>query len=139
MTQALTRSRTSQPALFVPSPDLSRLEVYRAAVDFQKVVGRFLARPRLGALRNQLDRASASVALNIAEGAGRFAPADKARHYLIARGSALECAAIFDVFEARGMGSLVERRHGSEILDRIIAMLTRLATNMQVRARNHER
>ncbi|MBI4815537.1 MAG: four helix bundle protein [Deltaproteobacteria bacterium] len=36
------------------------------------------------------------VPLNIAEGVGRSTPADQARHYVIARGLAMECGAIFD-------------------------------------------
>jgi len=40
------------------------------------------------ALRDQLDRVSVSIVLNIAEGAGRFSPPDKGRFYSIARGSA---------------------------------------------------
>jgi hypothetical protein len=47
-------------------------------------------------LKDQLRRASSSVALNCAEGAGKTG-ADRERFFLIARGSSLECAAIFDV------------------------------------------
>jgi four helix bundle protein len=34
--------------------------------------------------------------LNIAEGSGRFTKPDKRNFYIIARGSAFECVAIFD-------------------------------------------
>jgi len=47
----------------------------------------------LAALRDQLHRASISVVLNIAGGAGRFSAPDKARFSAIARGSATECGA----------------------------------------------
>ena len=50
-------------------------------------------------LSDQLDRASLSIALNIAEGAGRSTPRDQARHYAIARGSASECLAVLDLLE----------------------------------------
>ena len=48
-------------------------------------------------ISDQLKRASISLLLNIAEGAGKSAPADKKRYYTTARGSSLECAAIFDL------------------------------------------
>jgi len=37
--------------------------------------------------------------LNIAEGAGRFTAKDKKNFFIIARASALECSALFDVIE----------------------------------------
>jgi four helix bundle protein len=40
-----------------------------------------------------------SIPLNIAEAEGRTGDADKARTYAIARGSAMECAAILDVLK----------------------------------------
>lgn len=43
-------------------------------------------------LRDQLRRAIMSVVLNIAEGAGEFSPAEKARFYRMARRFALESA-----------------------------------------------
>jgi four helix bundle protein len=71
---------------------------------------------------------SLSVPLNIAEGAGRSsdADADAARHYAIARGSAMECAAVLDV--VRALGSLQESQHRQalELLARVVAMLTEL-------------
>jgi len=48
-------------------------------------------------LRDQLERASLGIVLNIAEGAGRRSAADKRRFYEMARGSATETAAITDV------------------------------------------
>ena len=48
-------------------------------------------------LRDQLDRASSSIALNLAEGYGRSSPADKRRHYQIAMGSLREVQSIIDL------------------------------------------
>ena len=64
-----------------------RLDVYRASIELvagaDQLADRF---PRGRAhLSDQLRRAVASIPLNIAEGAGEFAPADKARFYRIAR------------------------------------------------------
>jgi four helix bundle protein len=42
-----------------------------------------------------LNRASISIVLNIAEGAGKYSGPDKRRYYLSALGSTTESAAIF--------------------------------------------
>ena len=48
-------------------------------------------------LRNQLTRASSSIALNLAEGRGRKTLADQKHFFQIALGSARECKAILDL------------------------------------------
>jgi four helix bundle protein len=71
-------------------------------------------------LKEQLLRASSSVALNIAEGSGRRTPADQKRFYSIALGSLRECEAIFEL----------ENVNDSKILDlsaQIGAMLHKLS------------
>jgi four helix bundle protein len=77
-------------------------------------------------LRDQLDRASVSIVLNIAEGAGRQGSADRARFFAIARGSAMECAAILDIAAARALAPPVITVSGRRLLVRIVQMLTRL-------------
>jgi four helix bundle protein len=116
--------------------DCERLEVYRVAVEFQTLAASIGASRRFGALRDQLDRASVSIVLNIAEGSGRFAPADKAHFYLIARGSAMECLAAITLLEARSLVAGSSHRAARALLGRILAMLTRLAAAMQERARS---
>jgi four helix bundle protein len=64
--------------------------------------------------------------LNIAEGAGKLKQADKQRYFSIARGSVMECGALFDLFNALGHVSLVEYRPGKLLLTRIGAMLSKL-------------
>ena len=54
------------------------------------------------AVHDQLDRASTSIPFNIAEGNGKYRPADRCRYFDISRGSALECAACLDVLVAKG-------------------------------------
>jgi four helix bundle protein len=81
---------------------------------------------RIGALRDQLDRASVSIVLNIAEGVGRRTPADKAHFFVIARGSATECGAAFELLAARGLVTLQAYRRGRGLLVRVVQMLTRL-------------
>ena len=53
------------------------------------------------AVFDQLDRASTSVPLNIAEGNAKYTAPDRCRYFDSARGSALECAACLDVLVAK--------------------------------------
>ena len=115
-------------------PDCERLDVYRVAVEFQLLAASICSGRRLGALRDQLDRASVSIVLNIAEGTGRFTPAEKAHFYLIARGSAMECLAALSLFQARSLVAPELHRRSRSLLTRIVAMLTRLASAMQARS-----
>jgi four helix bundle protein len=117
------RAPAGDPA---PHLDCERLDCYRVAVEFQTIAARLVANRRVGALRDQLDRASVSIVLNIAEGAGRRFAREKAQFYSIARGSATECAAVLDLLSARGLLSAAEHRHGRGLLVRVVQMLTRL-------------
>lgn len=58
----------------------------------------------------QLQRSSASVALNIAEGADEIAPREKTHFYRIARRSAAECDAVLDLIERTVGGDHPEAR-----------------------------
>lgn len=76
--------------------------------------------------RDQWLRASQSIPLNIAEGNGKTASADRRRYFEIARGSVLECAAIQDVLV---VGKALEEQESlgrKTELDRMAAMLSRL-------------
>jgi four helix bundle protein len=76
-----------------------RLDVYRASIDFLAIADQIASEFPQGRvyLRDQLRRAASSISLNIAEGAGQFAPADKARFYRIARRSESAAASISHV------------------------------------------
>jgi four helix bundle protein len=80
-----------------------RLEVYQRAIDFLALAIDIVNElPKGHAERaDQLVRAAESVARNIADGAGRWSGADCAKHYKIARGEAMECAASLDVMKVR--------------------------------------
>ena len=78
------------------------------------------------ALADQLRRAALSVPLNIAEAAGRVSAADGARHYAIARGSAMEGAAIMDALLVLGAIAAREHQRAMDLIAREVAMLTKL-------------
>ena len=61
--------------------DAEKLDVYRIALEFQAIAGPLVPKRGHAELRDQLNRASISIVLNIAEGCGRRSPADKARFY----------------------------------------------------------
>jgi len=104
-----------------------RLDAYQCAIQFLALSSSLAALAPRGhaALADQLRRAALSVPLNIAEGSGKGGR-DAARFYTIARGSALECAAILDVFEALGVAGAGELAEGRRMLERVVAMLTKL-------------
>ena len=82
--------------------DHEKLDVYQEAIAFCGWVGELLGQIQAkAAAKDQLDRASTSIPLNIAEGNGKFSTVDRARFLEIARGSALECAACLDVLAVR--------------------------------------
>ena len=70
--------------------DHEKLDVYQEAIAFCGWVGAFIAGiSAKAAAKDQLDRASTSIPLNIAEGNGKFSAKDRARFLEMARGSAL--------------------------------------------------
>jgi four helix bundle protein len=82
--------------------DHEKLDVYQESIAFCGWVGDLLNDiTGKAAAKDQLDRASTSLPLNIAEGNGKFSDADRSRFLEIARGSALECAACLDVLAVR--------------------------------------
>ena len=75
---------------------------------------------------DQLVRAAESVVRNIAEGAGRWSEADSSKHYKIARGEAMECAACLDVFKLRKLVTAPQSEEGLHLLEGVVAMLTKM-------------
>ena len=77
--------------------DFEKLTVYQKSKQYNKRINQFLLDNKMDrTTHDQLRRASFSIMLNIAEGAGRFTKRDKRNFYVISRGSAFECVAIFD-------------------------------------------
>jgi len=105
-----------------------KLDVYRLAIEYCRLA--FLIGERLTGnqrhARDQLLRAAQSIPLNIAEGNGRASDADRHHFFAIARGSALECAALHDVLDSCRSIRPEENRTGKDCLVRIVAMLTKM-------------
>jgi len=83
--------------------DFEKLIVYGKAKEYYSQLqdlteSEYLKQP----FKNQLERASLSIILNIAEGSGRKTKPDKKNFMIIARGSVFECAAILDILQQVG-------------------------------------
>jgi four helix bundle protein len=118
-----------------PYFDHERLDVYQEAIAFCGWVGDLLNElTAKAAAKDQLDRASTSIPLNIAEGNGKFSTADRARFLEVARGSALECAACIDVVVARKLVAVEQVIPGKERLVRIVNMLMGMLKRFSGRA-----
>ena len=104
-----------------------KLDVYRAAIEYVGWAYRYCE--GLKGHRNAKDqilRASQAIPLNIAEGNGKATDGDRRRYFEIARGSALECGAVQDVLQVCGAMPAEENAKAKALLDRIVAMLTKL-------------
>jgi four helix bundle protein len=70
--------------------------------------------------RKQLYRASSSILLNIAEGAGKYSKKDKKNFYVIARGSNQECVAILSLLK-------IERNVSPQVYDHLYSLLEEIS------------
>ena len=108
--------------------DHERLDAYQTALQFLEWRTGILKRlPSKHFLVDQLDRASTSIAFNIAEGSGEKPGAERCRIYRISRRSATECSAILDIIEARKLEPKSRMAEGRQLIRRLIAMLTVLS------------
>ncbi|MBX3421618.1 MAG: four helix bundle protein [Pirellulaceae bacterium] len=111
-----------------PTFNHERLDVYRlsiAYVAFSYQIGKLLGGTNRQA-RDQRLRAVQSIPLNIDEGHGKQGLKYKYRCLEIARGSALECAAMHDVLRVCVALDDESNCRGKSNLKRIVLLLTRL-------------
>ena len=108
--------------------DQDRLDAYKLARVFARETEMLLKRVPRGHAehRDQVRRASLSISLNTAEGAGEFKPTEKARFYRMARRSATEAAAVLDNFVDRGVLLESDIETARTTLHRVAGALTRL-------------
>ena len=113
--------------------DHERLDVYLIALDFVVFANEVIERLPRGRshLADQLMRASTSIVLNLAEGAGKLSKPDKRRYYLTARGSATESAALLDVCLRLKLVGEAHHRAGKEQVVRVVSMLIKLAMSLE--------
>jgi four helix bundle protein len=105
-----------------------KLDVYQKSVEFlalSSIVINDLPRGN-AALADQLKRASLSIILNIAEATRRTSKLDNKKHFAIARGSALECAAVMDACLILNLTDKEQTRKGKALLVRVVSMLSKL-------------
>jgi four helix bundle protein len=103
--------------------DHERLIAYQRSIEFVAWASQLLEEmPAKLAVFDQLDRASTSVALNIAEGNAKFTAPDRCRYWDTARGSALECAACLDVLVAKGKSTLNRIEEGKRLLSEAVSL-----------------
>jgi len=79
--------------------DHEKLRVYQYAIEFAGNADKIarVLRKRRKDLAEQLERASSSIVLNIAEGAGEYSGPEKKRFYRMAKRSGTECAGILQL------------------------------------------
>jgi four helix bundle protein len=77
---------------------LSNFRTYQLALQFTWMAESFESPAHL---RDQLSRASSSIALNLAEGSAKPTSRDRAKFYFIALGSLRECEAILEVLRIK--------------------------------------
>jgi len=102
------------------------LDVFKVALDLHVAACALMPRSGVRIIRDQLERASLGVVLNVAEGAGRRSGADKRRFYEMARGSATESAALISVLQRRSFASNEAAAEARMLVVRVIQMRSRM-------------
>lgn len=107
--------------------DHEKLRAYQEALPFAAWVEPIIeSLPAKLSARDQLDRASTSIVLNIAEGNGKRSHPDRCRYLDIARGSALECAACLDVLVVRRKLVPEDTNEGKRLLLAVVSLVAGL-------------
>ena len=114
-----------------PVFDHENLFAYQRSIEFVAWSSELLESiPSKLAVGGQLDRASTSVPLNIAEGNGKYTPPDRCRYLEIARGSALESAACLDVLVAKKACTADQVQQGKTLLREVVSLLIGLIKSL---------
>ena len=77
-----------------------------------------------GKLVDQFRRATIAISLNIAQGSGKSTESQKHHCYAIARGEAMECAAILDILECMHLLDSKNSKEAKELLENVVAILS---------------
>jgi len=108
-----------------------KLIVYQKSLDFNRAAHKLIVRKEIkGDLRDQLSRASHSIALNIAEGNGKRSKKDRAYFLNRAHSSGTECAGCLGLMVTEDKITKDEAEKEKEILEEIVRMLSRMSDNL---------
>lgn len=112
-----------------------KLEVYQKSVDLAETVMDLTDEFPKGYyfLRDQLNRASLSIATNIAEGNGRFTKKDRRNFFVIARSSTQECIPLLEIAKRKQFISEVRLSELFNQLEVISKMLSGLINGLERR------
>ena len=99
---------------------------YQYSIEFAALAAQIIEKLPEGhaKLIDQLRRATISISLNIAEGSGKNTESQKCHCYAIARGEAMECAAIMDILECMRMLDSRGAKKAKELLERVVSILS---------------
>ncbi len=111
------------------------LEVWQKAVEFAKKVINLTEEIETGRkhyrLIEQLESSSASIALNIAEGKGRYSKKEFVQFLCIAKGSLFETVALLEIFHANSWINKKQLDELKQIADKIGKMLSCLISSIK--------
>ncbi len=105
------------------------LQVYQQSLDWVEKVEHFCKRSKdelTPSFKDQFQRASLSIPLNIAEGNGRWHSAEKRQFFWIARGSVFECVPLLELLKRKKQIDENEFQKARDQLDHLGRMLTNL-------------
>jgi four helix bundle protein len=108
--------------------EFEKFYIYQKGLEFHKSVFNLLKQnPKIDYhFQDQLKRANTSIIANLAEGIGRFSPADKRHFYIMSRGSVYEAVALLTlIFKSYPIDQLIHEELRSQLKE-IIKMLTGL-------------
>ena len=111
------------------------LQVYQKAVDFADRTAALTETFPRGYyfLVDQINRAALSIAINLAEGNGRFTKPDRRNFFTIARGSAQECVPLLEIAARRGFIAAPDHAQMKSNLEEIARMISGLINGLDKR------
>lgn len=103
--------------------DLEKLKVYQKALTFLEWAEENLRDKTISSnLKDQLERSSISIVLNITEGNGKSSSKDRCRYFDIALGSTFESAACIDIISRKNILKSEKTLEAKEILREVASM-----------------
>lgn len=112
--------------------EFQKLEVYKKAKTFHTESKKLITSNKFDRyINDQFARASFSIALNIAEGSGKFSKPDRRNFFVISRGSVFECVAILDILCDEKLISEAEFEHLVKQADELSRILYVMIKNLE--------